>query len=94
MAKFYEAYVETGVKAPPPRGGETIANELRKPPYSSYGQEVAKDDEPVPNIHVPQEQEFGEAIKEISARAAELLAGYPEWEARFQEILVREFGAT
>ena len=69
---------------------------LRHPPWSDFLQvkeSRAAENEPKP-MCVPGDVEFVAAMGQIIQRGASLLGRWPEWQDRFVQVMVREFGVA
>ena len=89
-------YCESRNVLPQPKGSERAASTLRCPARSDYL--VSLEDGPESNrkraTFVPQDPAFEAIVEQIAAGGTCLLDRWPEWQTKFAEFMVHEFGAN
>ena len=89
-------YCESRKVLPPPTGGERAAAMLRCPARSDYlvSLENGSESNRRRATFVPQDPAFGAIVEQITAGGTCLLDRWPEWQCKFAEFMVHEFGAN
>ena len=94
LLQTYRTYCEFRKVLPPPKGGERAAAMLRCPARSDYL--VSPENESESNRRratlVPQDPAFGAIVEQITTGGTCLLDRWPEWQCKFAEFMVHEFG--
>ena len=89
----YRTYCELRKVLPPPKGAAAM---LRCPARSDYlvSLENGSESNRRRATFVPQDPAFGAIVVQITTGGTCLLDPWPEWQCKFAEFMVREFGAN
>ena len=96
LLQTYRTYCESRKVLPPPKGGERAASMLRCPARSDYlvSLENGSESNRRRATFVPQDPAFGAIVEQITTGGTCLLDRWPEWQSKFAEFMVHEFGAN
>ena len=96
LLQTYRTYCESRKVLPPPKGGERAAAMLRCPARTDYLFSLEKGSESNRKraTIVPQDPALGAIIEQITTSGTCLLDRWPEWQCKFAEFMVDEFGAN
>ena len=96
LLQTYRTYCESRKVLPPPKGGERAAAMLRCPARSDYlvSLENGSESNRRRATFVPQDPAFGAIVEQITTGGTCLLDRWPEWQCKFAEFMVHEFGAN
>ena len=96
LLQTYRTYCESRKVLLPPKGGERAAAMLRCPARSDYlvSLENGSESNRRRATFVPQDPAFGAIVEQITTGGMCLLDRWPEWQCKFAEFMVHEFGAN
>ena len=96
LLQTYRTYCESRKILPPPKGGERAAAMLRCPARSDYLVYLENGSESNRRraTLVPQDPAFGAIVEQITTGGTCLLDRWPEWQSKYAEFMVHEFGAN
>ena len=89
LLQTYRTYCESRKVLPPPKGGERAAAMLRWPARSDYLVSLENGSE-----SNRRRATFGAIVEQITTGGTCLLDRWPEWQCKFAEFMVHEFGAN
>ena len=96
LLQTYRTYCASRKVVPPPKGGERAAAMLRCTARSDYlvSLENGSESNRKRATLVPQDPAFGAIVEQITTGGTCLLDRWPEWQCKFAEFMVHEFGAN
>ena len=96
LLQAHRTYCESRKVLPPPKGGERADSMLRCPARIDYlvSHENGSQSNRKRATFVPQDHAFGAIVEQIATGGTCLLDRWPEWQSKFAEFMVHEFGAN
>ena len=96
LLQTFRTYCESRKILPPPKGGERAATMLRCPARSEYlvSHESGSESNRGRATFVPQDLAFGAIVEQITTGGTCLPDRWPEWQSKFVEFMVLEFGTN